>query len=95
MCPLRLILIFLSATLAGFFVIKNLKSSPFSATTDTRDDDNSATTDSNKSSPHASDSFFFFSVLKGKVRGGNGVLDIGGYGKWEILVEAIGFFLKT
>ncbi|ESR45232.1 hypothetical protein KPL70_021347 [Citrus sinensis] len=26
MCPLRLILIFLSATLAGFFVIRNLKS---------------------------------------------------------------------
>uniref|UniRef100_A0A2P2PLA9 Uncharacterized protein n=1 Tax=Rhizophora mucronata TaxID=61149 RepID=A0A2P2PLA9_RHIMU len=30
MCPLRLILIFLSATLAGFFVIRNLKSSPLS-----------------------------------------------------------------
>lgn len=28
MCPLRLILIFLSATLAGFFVLKNLKSQP-------------------------------------------------------------------
>ncbi|KAA8543671.1 hypothetical protein F0562_021583 [Nyssa sinensis] len=28
MCPLRLILIFLSATLAGFFVLKNLKSRP-------------------------------------------------------------------
>ncbi|XVE58931.1 hypothetical protein DITRI_Ditri05aG0002700 [Diplodiscus trichospermus] len=28
MCPLRLILIFLSATLAGFFVIRNLKSLP-------------------------------------------------------------------
>ncbi|KAM1995540.1 hypothetical protein ACFX15_028574 [Malus domestica] len=26
MCPLRLILIFLSATLAGFFVLRNLKS---------------------------------------------------------------------
>ncbi|KAK4407657.1 hypothetical protein Sango_0346700 [Sesamum angolense] len=26
MCPLRIILIFLSATLAGFFVVKNLKS---------------------------------------------------------------------
>ncbi|XP_010252107.1 PREDICTED: uncharacterized protein LOC104593797 [Nelumbo nucifera] len=26
MCPLRLILLFLSATLAGFFVLKNLKS---------------------------------------------------------------------
>ncbi|KAJ6859510.1 hypothetical protein NC652_041712 [Populus alba x Populus x berolinensis] len=49
MCPLRLILVFLSATLAGFFVIKNLKSRPFSASTDTGDDDNSTiTTDSNK-----------------------------------------------
>ncbi|GAV58636.1 hypothetical protein CFOL_v3_02169 [Cephalotus follicularis] len=28
MCPLRLILIFLSATLAGFFLIRNLKSQP-------------------------------------------------------------------
>lgn len=28
MCPLRIILIFLSATLAGFFVLKNLKSPP-------------------------------------------------------------------
>ncbi|XP_028094367.1 uncharacterized protein LOC114294431 [Camellia sinensis] len=28
MCPLRLILIFLSATLAGFLVLKNLKSQP-------------------------------------------------------------------
>ncbi|KAM7521994.1 hypothetical protein LguiA_011896 [Lonicera macranthoides] len=28
MCPLRLILIFLSATLAGFFVLRNLKSQP-------------------------------------------------------------------
>ncbi|KNA04788.1 hypothetical protein SOVF_196480 [Spinacia oleracea] len=27
MCPLRIILIFLSATLAGFFVLKNLNSS--------------------------------------------------------------------
>ncbi|XP_035833345.1 uncharacterized protein LOC110916863 [Helianthus annuus] len=26
MCPLRIILIFLSATLAGFFVLRNLKS---------------------------------------------------------------------
>ncbi|KAJ6297584.1 hypothetical protein OIU78_023196 [Salix suchowensis] len=59
MCPLRLILIFLSATLAGFFVIKNLTSSPFSATTDTIDDDSTTTTttttDSSRSSPHASD----------------------------------------
>ena len=28
MCPLRLILIFLSATLAGFFVLRNLNSRP-------------------------------------------------------------------
>ncbi|CAK9164106.1 unnamed protein product [Ilex paraguariensis] len=28
MCPLRIILIFLSATLAGFFLLKNLKSQP-------------------------------------------------------------------
>ncbi|KAG6738147.1 hypothetical protein POTOM_059707 [Populus tomentosa] len=57
MCPLRLILVFLSATLAGFFVIKNLKSRPFSASTDAGDDDNSTTTtDSNRNSPHPSDS---------------------------------------
>ncbi|KAG6436798.1 hypothetical protein SASPL_101700 [Salvia splendens] len=28
MCPLRIILIFLSATLAGFFLLRNLNSSP-------------------------------------------------------------------
>ncbi|CAM8955463.1 unnamed protein product [Rhodiola kirilowii] len=28
MCPLRLILIFLSASLAGFFVLRNLKAQP-------------------------------------------------------------------
>ncbi|CAN4079746.1 unnamed protein product [Withania somnifera] len=28
MCPLRIILIFLSATLAGFLVLRNLKSQP-------------------------------------------------------------------
>ncbi|GAU18682.1 hypothetical protein TSUD_125150 [Trifolium subterraneum] len=28
MCPLRLILIFLSATLAGFFVLRNIRSQP-------------------------------------------------------------------
>ncbi|KAG4974645.1 hypothetical protein JHK87_031466 [Glycine soja] len=28
MCPLRFILIFLSATLAGFFVLRNLRSQP-------------------------------------------------------------------
>ncbi|KAK3022932.1 hypothetical protein RJ639_046750 [Escallonia herrerae] len=39
MCPLRLILIFLSATLAGFFVLKNLKSQPKFADTATTADD--------------------------------------------------------
>lgn len=28
MCPLRVLLIFLSATLAGFFVLRNLRSQP-------------------------------------------------------------------
>lgn len=28
MCPLRLILIFLSATIAGFFVLRNLRNQP-------------------------------------------------------------------
>ncbi|KAJ6859511.1 hypothetical protein NC652_041712 [Populus alba x Populus x berolinensis] len=64
MCPLRLILVFLSATLAGFFVIKNLKSRPFSASTDTGDDDNSTiTTDSNRNYPHPSDSSSRFSKV--------------------------------
>ncbi|XVF20410.1 hypothetical protein REPUB_Repub11eG0196200 [Reevesia pubescens] len=40
MCPLRLILIFLSATLAGFFVIRNLKSHPQT----TKDEDDPHTT---------------------------------------------------
>ncbi|KAK8601386.1 hypothetical protein V6N13_058901 [Hibiscus sabdariffa] len=44
MCPLRLILIFLSATLAGFFLIRNVKSHPQS----THDDD-PRTTDINSS----------------------------------------------
>ncbi|PIN01961.1 hypothetical protein CDL12_25526 [Handroanthus impetiginosus] len=34
MCPLRIILIFLSATLAGFFVLRNLKSPPESQNDD-------------------------------------------------------------
>ncbi|KAJ6361063.1 hypothetical protein OIU76_015837 [Salix suchowensis] len=55
MCPLRLILIFLSATLAGFFVIRNFKSSPFSTTTDSGDD-GSSPTDSDNNSPQPSDS---------------------------------------
>ncbi|CAJ1960550.1 unnamed protein product [Sphenostylis stenocarpa] len=37
MCPLRFILVFLSATLAGFFVLRNLRSQP-----PTTDDDGDA-----------------------------------------------------
>ncbi|XP_042495628.1 uncharacterized protein LOC122074737 [Macadamia integrifolia] len=37
MCPLRLILIFLSATLAGFFVLRNLKSKPDATFSDESD----------------------------------------------------------
>ncbi|XP_076957213.1 uncharacterized protein LOC143632630 [Bidens hawaiensis] len=33
MCPLRIILIFLSATLAGFFVLRNIKSQSDDSTT--------------------------------------------------------------
>ncbi|XP_009614095.1 uncharacterized protein [Nicotiana tomentosiformis] len=42
MCPLRIILIFLSATLAGFFVLRNLKSQP---NVDPDDDDAGAGAD--------------------------------------------------
>jgi len=34
MCPLRFILVFLSATLAGFFVLRNLRSHPHTIDTD-------------------------------------------------------------
>uniref|UniRef100_A0A6N2LII1 Methyltransferase-related protein n=1 Tax=Salix viminalis TaxID=40686 RepID=A0A6N2LII1_SALVM len=84
MCPLRLILIFLSATLAGFFVIKNLKSSPFSATSDTIDDD-STTTDSNRSSPHASD--YYSSSRFSKVKSGVEM------GFWTLVDMASGKYL--
>ncbi|KAL7600512.1 uncharacterized protein LOC111878729 [Lactuca sativa] len=55
MCPLRIILIFLSATLAGFFVLRNIKSQ-----SDTSSDTDAATAAADdstsfcKSSPSAS-----------------------------------------
>ncbi|XP_059431308.1 uncharacterized protein LOC132164770 [Corylus avellana] len=51
MCPLRLILIFLSATLAGFFVLRNLKSEqPLQVVdTDTDTDENVVVKDPNAS----------------------------------------------
>ncbi|KAL1558781.1 hypothetical protein AAHA92_09206 [Salvia divinorum] len=42
MCPLRIILIFLSATLAGFFVLRNLKSSPHLANDDVKEESDSS-----------------------------------------------------
>ncbi|KAG6583321.1 hypothetical protein SDJN03_19253, partial [Cucurbita argyrosperma subsp. sororia] len=54
MCPLRFILIFLSATLAGFFVLRNLKSQP----QDFEADDNSETHSNDVSTNSASSSAF-------------------------------------
>ncbi|KAJ7964302.1 putative Methyltransferase-related protein [Quillaja saponaria] len=53
MCPLRLILIFLSATLAGFFVLRNLKSQPHQSEIDEDADNilmNAQTSDSSNPS---------------------------------------------
>ncbi|PIA59636.1 hypothetical protein AQUCO_00400495v1 [Aquilegia coerulea] len=50
MCPLRLILLFLSATLAGFFVLKNLKSKPDEITTTSSSTDELIQDSSNSSS---------------------------------------------
>ncbi|XP_062171161.1 uncharacterized protein LOC133876956 [Alnus glutinosa] len=49
MCPLRLILIFLSATLAGFFVLRNLKSEQPHLVVHTDTDENDAVKDPNAS----------------------------------------------
>ncbi|KAI3526357.1 hypothetical protein L1887_05607 [Cichorium endivia] len=49
MCPLRIILIFLSATLAGFFVLRNIKSQ-----SDTSDTDAAAADDSTSFSKSSS-----------------------------------------
>ncbi|MED6146430.1 hypothetical protein PIB30_034451 [Stylosanthes scabra] len=53
MCPLRVILIFLSATLAGFFLLRNLRSQPpqFDNHADGDDDDDHATQNSHSSNP--------------------------------------------
>nr|GMD67059.1 Methyltransferase-related protein [Ipomoea batatas] len=50
MCPLRIILIFLSATLAGFFVLRNLKSQPDAAENDVVDNDSPVKAPSDTSS---------------------------------------------
>ncbi|RAL42309.1 unnamed protein product [Cuscuta campestris] len=51
MCPLRIILIFLSATLAGFFVLRNIKSQPDAAEDNPVDDDSPVKSPSGSSSP--------------------------------------------
>ncbi|CAK9326906.1 unnamed protein product [Citrullus colocynthis] len=54
MCPLRFILIFLSATLAGFFLLRNLKSHPQHLQADDNSDTHSKDLDSNSSSSSSS-----------------------------------------
>ncbi|XP_023519406.1 uncharacterized protein LOC111782825 [Cucurbita pepo subsp. pepo] len=56
MCPLRFILIFLSATLAGFFVLRNLKSQPqdFEADDNSETHSNDVSTNSTSSSSSSS-----------------------------------------
>ncbi|QHO23894.1 hypothetical protein HN51_047533 [Arachis hypogaea] len=55
MCPLRIILIFLSATLAGFFVLRNLRSQPQL----NEGDDDPSLTNSAPTNPKPSDSSKF------------------------------------
>ncbi|XP_038895770.1 uncharacterized protein LOC120083933 [Benincasa hispida] len=54
MCPLRFILIFLSATLAGFFLLRNLKSPSQDFQADDNSDSHSKDLDSNSSSSSSS-----------------------------------------
>ncbi|XP_031280466.1 uncharacterized protein LOC116138926 isoform X2 [Pistacia vera] len=50
MCPLRLIIVFLSATLAGFFLLRNLKSQPHNVL-DSDNDCNNTTNSSTQQPP--------------------------------------------
>ncbi|CAA2951279.1 Methyltransferase-related [Olea europaea subsp. europaea] len=63
MCPLRIILIFLSATLAGFFVLRNLKAPPINP----ENDDVKSPTDKEIESP---DAITVFSKVCGAIRVG-------------------------
>lgn len=65
MCPLRIILIFLSATLAGFFVLRNLRSQPQPTELDDDGDAAAATIPTNS---HTSDSSNPSSNRTSKVR---------------------------
>ncbi|KAJ4828917.1 hypothetical protein Tsubulata_008090 [Turnera subulata] len=72
MCPLRVILIFLSATLAGFFLVRNLKSFSSSSVADDGDDvTDTASGDlvNGKNTPHGAHPDLF-SKVKGGVESG-------------------------
>ncbi|CAI0399497.1 unnamed protein product [Linum tenue] len=63
MCPLRIILVFLSATLAGFFLVRNLNSPQTAPLPDDL-------RDSDDSSPAADDSATRFSKVRSAVESG-------------------------
>ncbi|KAL1308395.1 hypothetical protein HN51_050341 [Arachis hypogaea] len=54
MCPLRVILIFLSATLAGFFLLRNIRSQPPQLDNHDDDDDDDSTQNSHSSNSSSS-----------------------------------------
>ncbi|PSS14176.1 Serine/arginine-rich splicing factor like [Actinidia chinensis var. chinensis] len=78
MCPLRLILIFLSATLAGFFLLKNLKSQP-----EIREDSSEDSVNSASESPVKADSVDRSSKVWGAI----------GTGFWTCVDMASGRYL--
>ncbi|XP_047165918.1 uncharacterized protein LOC124835086 [Vigna umbellata] len=80
MCPLRFILVFLSATLAGFFVLRNLRSQPPT----TEDDGDTVAVPSN---PKISDSSDASSNATSKVR----ALVVSGF--WTFVDMASGRYL--
>ncbi|XP_057488085.1 uncharacterized protein LOC130774104 [Actinidia eriantha] len=78
MCPLRLILIFLSATLAGFFVLRNLKSWP-----EIREDRSEDSVNPASESPEKTDSVNRYSKVLGAI----------GTGFWTCVDMASGRYL--
>ncbi|CAD6258705.1 unnamed protein product [Miscanthus lutarioriparius] len=75
MCPLRVILIFLSATVAGFFLLRGLNADP----ADQFDADADADADG-EGSPQGTRAPSF----QGWISSENWILDYGGHGKWEV-----------
>ncbi|KAG6418066.1 hypothetical protein SASPL_120265 [Salvia splendens] len=84
MCPLRIILIFLSATLAGFFVLRNFNSSP-----DLSNDVVEEESDSSDSTPLSSKVGDLHTICLHGVW--EGILDLRGHGKRPVPVEEFGF----